>query len=343
MSIGLNKYNEIHYTICPVGNASYIAANKGWLKNGLNEIGVEPILLQSLPKEYWSAHFNYQDNLLFREGGNIPPIWAKSNGAEVVLIGLTLLQQKQYIFVKADSEVDTIEQLRGRRIGIPAHPKSIIDFHKASAEHGFKIALASKGVSENSVEFIELLENDDFVANFNDKKSRFGQLEVDALESGEVDAIYIKSTQVQKLLDTGRFKVIFEINAKPTVLSPINNEYPNALTVSRELAEERPEIVIKYLKQLLLAADWAKDNRSEVLELFAAQTRGTSGQVACSHSFDFNRHLTPELSEETLGILDNQKRFLYDRGYLKNDFDILKWADDRYLKIAIEELKTEGR
>jgi hypothetical protein len=51
-----SKINEIHYTICPVGNASFIAAHKGWLKEGLAPLGVEPVLLQTLPREFWKAH-----------------------------------------------------------------------------------------------------------------------------------------------------------------------------------------------------------------------------------------------------------------------------------------------
>ena len=333
---------EIHYTICPVGNASYIAAKKNFLKDGLGKLGVTPIQLQTLPPEIVKTHFTYQNDILFREGGNIPPLWAKSNDTEVLLIGLAILAQKQYILVRADSDIDTIEQLRKRKIGIPVHQNAVIDFHKASAEHGFKIALSARGVSEKETEVIELQEKGDFLS-----KSwgiqKIGFIEVEALDSGAVDAIYVRSTRSQELLDTGKYKAIFEIHKHPCLLAPINNEQPNTLTVSRRLAEEAPEVVIEYVKQVILAAQWAQTNHAEVLNLFAEQTFGTPGQVASAFSPGFHKVLTPNLSEESLALLEGQKRFLFDRGYLKKDFPLEKWADDRFLKAALAEINTDTK
>jgi 2'-hydroxybiphenyl-2-sulfinate desulfinase len=331
---------EIHYTICPVGNASYIAANKGFLKDGLGKIGVTPIQLQTLPDpELWKTHFTYKNDILFREGGNIPPLWAKSNDAEVTLIGLAVLAQKQYILVRADSDIDTVEQLRKRKIGIPVHPNAAIDFHRATAEHGFKIALSARGVCTKETEVVELQDDDNYVSK--ERGRKLGIVEVEALDSGKVDAIYIKSTRSQGLLDTGKYKAIFEIHKHPCHLAPINNEQPNAFTVSRRLAEEHPEVVTEYVKQVILAAQWAKANYAEVLDLFAEQTYGTPGQVASAYSLGFHKVLTPNLSEESLALLEGQKRFLFDRGYLKKDFPLEKWADDRFLKAAWKEIEGE--
>jgi sulfonate transport system substrate-binding protein len=336
---------DIHYTICPVGNASYIAANKNLLKDGLGKIGVTPLQLQTLEPELWKTHFTYQNDVLFREGGNIPPLWAKSNDTDVLLIGLAVLDQKQHIIVRANSDIDTIEQLRKRKIGIPVHQNAIIDFHRASAEHGFKIALSARGVSEKEVDLVEVLEKRDFVpktwGKINPGSKDFGATEVEALDNGEVDALYVRGTRSQKLLDTGKYKSIFEIHANPDLLAPINNEQPNTLTVSRKLAESRPEIVVNFIKQVILAAEWAKTNYAEVLNLFAEQTFGTPGQVASAYLPGFHKNLTPELSEKSLALLEGQKRFLFDRGYLKKDFPLEKWADDSFLKAAWAEINSE--
>jgi len=337
----LAKVSEIHYTICPVGNTSFIAAKKGWLQDGLKAWDVEPVRLQTLDPSLWKSHFDYQNPLLFREGGNIPPLWAKSNGAGVVLIGLTLLEQKQYLLARVDSPLESPEQLKHYKIGIPVHPSALIDFHKASAEHGFELALAARGLAGFTDSFVELIADGDFVSTAPEKKRELGSREVEALDSGEVDAIYVKGTKVQRLLDTGKYKVIFDLSGNPGQLLPINNEYPNVLTVSRFLAEEHPEIVVAYLKQLLHAAEWAKTHRSEVLDLFAEQTYGTPGQVASSHSFDFHKRLAPGFSEQGLLALEGQKRFLFDHGYLAQDFDLSGWADDRFLKAALSEIERE--
>ena len=331
---------EFLYTICPVGNASYIAANKGFLQNGFEKLGVKPVKLQTLPETEWHVHYDYASPVLFREGGNVPPIWSKSEGREPVLIGLAVLAQKQYIFVRADSGIDAIEQLRKRKIGIPTHPNAVIDFQKAYTEHGFKIALSARGVSVKETEVVDLHDDDDYLSRSEGKKKT--AVEVEALDSGKVDAIYARSTRSQQLLETGKYKAIFEIHKHPDLLAPISNTQPNILTVSRRLAEDSPEIVVEYVKQVILAAQWAKTNYAEVVNLFAEQTFGTPGQVASGHLLGFHKILTPNLSEEGLALLEGQKRFLFDHGYIKKDFPLEKWADDRFLKAAWKEIEKES-
>lgn len=335
---------EIYYTICPVGNASYIAANHGFLKNGLAKYDVEPIRLQTLEREKWAAHFNYQNDRLFREGGNIPPLWAKSNGAEVILIGLNLLRQRLGIIARADSKIEYPYQLRHARIGIPAHPNALIDFHKATAQEAFELALAAQGIAADDADFVDLIDENDFLINKGVKRDDFTELEaveIEALDSNKIDAAFVKLSKLQKLLDTGKYKIIYELSADRSQFSPVNNEYPNTLTVSKDLAQTRPEIVVEYVKQLLLAAEWAAANKAEAEKLLAEQTYGTVGQYQRSFDQDFYKHLEINLSEESLFTLESQERFLYNHGYLKQPVDVYSWADDYFLKTAVHEIKAE--
>lgn len=338
---GLSK--EIYYTICPVGNASYIAANRGFLQDGLEKLGVTPVRLQTLSSDQWAAHFHYRNDRLFREGGNTPPLWAKSNDTGVVLIGLNLLEQRQVVLARADSRITTPDQIRGAKVAIPVHPNALIDFHKASAEQAFELLLAARGISKEDVTFVELTDPNDFliVKNANPSKIKEVSVEVKALDNGEVDVIFVKLSTVQKLLDTGKYKVVFDLGANRRQLSPINNEYPNTLTVSRKLAEEEPEIVVEYVKQTLLAAEWAASHRLEAEKLLAEQTYGTVWQYQNSYDQDFYKHLAPNLSDESLWALESRARFLYDRGYLNKPVDVYEWADDYFLKTAIKEIEKE--
>jgi 2'-hydroxybiphenyl-2-sulfinate desulfinase len=272
---------------------------------------------------------------------------------------LALLKQKQGILVRVDSPVTHIEQLRGRRIAIPVHPNALIDFHKASAEQGFKLALLSHGVDISEVNSVIINSDSDFLtgtlagkeenypdgpwaAKKADRSDTVEAEEVKALDRGEVDAIYVKLSKLQGLLDTGKYRLLFDIAADPAQLLPINNEYPNTLTVSQYLAEEHPEVVITYVKQLLLAAEWAKIHRTEAVEILAEQTLGTVAQFIGSNAADFHEHITPNLSEESLSALEGRKKFLYDNGYLKEDFALEKWADDRFLKAAWKDIRENG-
>jgi 2'-hydroxybiphenyl-2-sulfinate desulfinase len=339
-----SKINEIHYTICPVGNASFIAAHKGWLKEGLAPLGVEPVLLQTLPREFWKAHFDQSDTVLFREGGNIPPLWAKSRGAEFILIGTALLAQKQLILVRADSPIESVDELIHYKLAIPVRKDSLIDVHRIHAEQGFAVALASRGFSLSQANLVQIIaEGEIFIKPGDDKElnKTFEARDFQALESGEVDAVYAKLSVIQKALDTGKFRVLFDLTANAEQLSPVNNEYPEAFTVSRKLAEENPGIVTAFVKQVVRATQWAKTNYDEALTWLAKQTYATRSQAAASYAFDFHKHLDLSLSDFNLSVLEGQKRFLFDHGYLERDFDISRWADDRFLKAAIKELREE--
>jgi 2'-hydroxybiphenyl-2-sulfinate desulfinase len=331
------KLDEFRYTICPVGNASYISVNKGFLQKGLERHGVKAIRLQTLPFDRWNVHFNYEDDALFREGGNIPPIWAKSRGAEPVLIGLTFLEQGAYILARLDSPVNGVGELRGRRVGLPVDRKIIIDFYAATVHHGFKTALEAKGVALDEVEFVRTDESP-----VHEKwEGLIGLSAIEALDSGTVDAVFSDLTQAQHLLDTGRYKLIYDLHANTDVVLPINNSYPNVLTVSKKLADEAPEIVVEYVKQTLLAAEWAKTNLPEVVELFSKQLSATPGEVVNIHAPGFHQRLAPVLDDRGLWALEGQKRYLLDNGYIEKDFDISSWADDSFLKAALKEIKAE--
>lgn len=330
---------DFRYTICPVGNSSYIAANRIWKEDTFEKVGGRPVLLQRLPKEKWNVHFNYQDDALFREGGNIPPLWARSYGAEVILIGLAFLPHKSYIIVRSDSPIDHVEQLRNKKVGVPVTPHYIIDFYKATVEHAFETALSAKGLDKKEVEFVQLDVSEEFLSMTDKHKGNLGKKDIEALDEGIVDGVFITGTLAPRILGNGNYKVIYELEKDPAQVLPINNIYPNVLTVSKKLAEENPDLVVEYVKQTLIAAEWAKTHREETLNLFTEQIHGTFGEVANVLPADFNKHLAVNLAEEGLLALEGQLRFLYDHQYVNRIFDIAKWADDRFLKQAQEKLQ----
>jgi 2'-hydroxybiphenyl-2-sulfinate desulfinase len=171
--------------------------------------------------------------------------------------------------------------------------------------------------------------------------SDFGRAESDTLDKGEVDAIFARFVFAQKLLATGKYKVVYETTADPEYVWPVNNEHPNILTVSRKLAEEAPEVVTEYTKQVILAARWAKTHFSDTVELFSQQLNGSPGEVIAALKPYFNQTLEPSLSTKGLLAVESQKRFLFDHGVISKDFDVEKWADDRFLKAALAELQEE--
>jgi ABC-type nitrate/sulfonate/bicarbonate transport system substrate-binding protein len=108
--------------------------------------------------------------------------------------------------------------------------------------------------------------------------------------------------------------MLFDLTANAEQLSPVNNEYPEAFTVSRKLAEENPEIVTAFVKQVVRTTQWAKTNYDEALTWLAKQTYATRSQAAASYAFDSHKHLDLSLSDFNLSVLEGQKRFLMEFG-----------------------------
>jgi 2'-hydroxybiphenyl-2-sulfinate desulfinase len=326
---------EFRYTICPVGNAGFIAANRDeFVKKAYEKREITPIRLQTLPQDRWHVHFDYQDDALFREGGNTPPIWAKSTGAEPVLIGIAFLYVRHYVLVRIDSDIGRAEDLRGKKLGVPVRPGPIVDWYSAAVLRGYETALNARGVAPGEVQYIELPAGQ--------SHSDFGTIESDALDAGTVDAIFARFVFAQRLLATGKYRAVYETSADPEYLWPVNNEHPNILTVSRGLAESAPEVVVEWVKQTIKAARWAKNHYAETVELFSRQLGGTPGEVIAALRPGFNYTLEPSLSAKGLVAIESQKRFLFDHRVISRDFDIETWKNDYFLNTALQELEAEA-
>src|ERR1700748_1807646 len=120
MLTGMSTYHTIGYTRCPVPTATGIAADLGWLTAEFAPDGIAGRSLQDVSRaEAADVHYTHARPGLFREGGNVPALWARSRGEETRLIGLTWIEERQVIHVRADSPVVEPGQLKGLRLAIP--------------------------------------------------------------------------------------------------------------------------------------------------------------------------------------------------------------------------------
>ncbi len=335
---------KIYYTICPVANATYIAANHGFLKEELAKIGYDPIKLQTLDQKEWSAHFTFHNDRLFREGGNIPPLWTKSNGTGVVLLAVNLIDAYQPILVREDSDINSVADLKGKKVAVPVHTGVHIDFHKATTEHGFESALELNGISKDEVEWVEVINDEGYHSDKGLPGTKsIASSEIKALASGEIDAIFAKEDDIRKVEPGLKVKVIYDVWKQSGYVPPVNNIYPNVLTVSEKLAKEEPEVVIAFLKATIIAARWAKDHKDEAEQLLAEQTYSTVEEYRATHPADFYTRLEPNLDPEALDALQIQSDFLLDHGYLAKPVNVSEWVDSSFLTKAISELDIENK
>ncbi|MEU4804056.1 ABC transporter substrate-binding protein [Actinosynnema sp. NPDC023587] len=317
--------NRIWYTRCPVPTASGLAHHLGWLAEEFAADGLDVGVLQDAPPDIAARHFDHRLVGLFREGGNVPALVAKSEGAPTRLIGLTWIDESQAIVVRPDSGITAPGHLAGRRVALPAFAADRArSFPRAMALHGFAGALGTAGLTTADVTFVEVATGQgDVGRGAPGGGSLFG---IEALAAGDVDAVYVKGAQAAEQAAAHGLVVGVDLDSFADRRHRVNNGTPRPITVHEQILAERPDLVVRFLVRTLRAADWAADNLDRVREILARETRSGPAGVAAAYRDGFHRALHPDLSEERLDLLAHQKDFLLSQGFLARDVDVRAWA-----------------
>ena len=340
-----NNPVELWYTRCGSATASALAIRKNWLQAEFAKPGT---ILHSLRDSdslaTRNSHYNHSQTGMFREGGNIPPIWAKGSGQDTVVVGITWLDEYQGILTKADSGIRTIADLKGKRLAIPQHKHAVIDFQRGAAQHGFATALTLAGLTPADAIFVDIAapsyDTEDGPRRQPTAEQRRNVV-LDALDNGEVDAIFLRFASGYRLSQNPAYHQVININELDDPLLRVNNGTPRPVTVDRLFLQQHPDVVVRYLAVLLRTAEWAANHHQEVVSLLAPEDGGTAAEVIGSHGADVHLSFTPKLTPEYIAGLETQKNFLRDWGYLQHDFDVRDWIVTEPLLAAQKLLEQE--
>jgi sulfonate transport system substrate-binding protein len=325
--------SEIWYTRCPVPTTSGIAQHFRWLHREFDRNGIAlESIRASADRTVRNSHFDHTHPNMFREGGNVPPLWARANGRDTALVGITWVDEEQVILVRSDSDIREPAQLEGRRLGLPKHDSPIVDIGRAQDLRGLLTALELAGIARENVTFVDL-EGGDFDLREQGDRAEPQHLGAAALLAGTVDAIYAKGAVSASLAAEHGFRAILDINANPDPFVRVNAGTPRPITVDRTLAVEHPQIVARYLAVLLRTAQWATANQDEVVRAVAAETGKSEQAVIQGFGGRLHVSLTPSLSDQYVKGLELQKDFLVREGFLA-DFDYSAWILREPLALA---------
>jgi sulfonate transport system substrate-binding protein len=329
---------ELWYSRCGAATTSALAIRKNWLQTEFAKGGtVLHSLRDSADQELQNSHYHHQLSGLFREGGNIPPIWARARGADTAVIGITWLDEYQGVLARVGSGIRSPEDLVGKRLALPVHG-NLIDFQRGAAEHGFVTALGLLGKGADSAQFVAVPVPEQRSAQ---SRRNAYHAEMDALLSHRVDAIFVRFARGARLAKDPRFQQVIDLNGLPDPLQRVNNGTPRPITVDRPFLQRHPDLVVRYLMVLLRTADWAETHRAEVLDLLRTETgAATIEDVLASHGPNVHRSFVPRLTPEYLLGLETQKNFLRDFGYLEADFAFEKWIEPGPLREAEARLEA---
>jgi ABC-type nitrate/sulfonate/bicarbonate transport system substrate-binding protein len=343
---------ELWYTRCPVPTASSLAIAQGWLDEEFAPDGITVASLRaSTDRAVRESHFNHTQASSFRQGGNIPPIWTRSQGSDVRLIGLSWAEQYQAILTLPGSGIHGPEDLKGRRLALARRLNDQIDFWRATALRGYDSTLRHVGLTLDDVELVDLPVSEPYLRS--DASSHSGSLfgaftnrrlqsaEVLALIRGDVDALYVAGGRGPDLEALTGAEVVFDIAASEDPTLKINNITPAALTVSGALLEERPDLVARYVASTLRAARWAAENPAQTRRIIAHEVGIAEDFVLPGYPREIHANLEPTLAEDLVQAIESQQRFLLEHGFITAGFDVREWIDEGPLADAHELLAAD--
>lgn len=345
MSQSANKIDTIWYTRCPVPTPLGIAAQLGWIADELKPDGIVVRTLQDeTDARLRDSHYDHRLPNSLRQGGNIPAIWARSNGRDTKVVGLTWTDEAQVILSLPGSGIRTLADLKGKRLAVATRPRDLIDFWKATTIRAYVAALGQAGLSIDDVELVELPRTDVSDVGRGWAAAPLEEtLEARALRAGSVDAIFHKGSRGLELADALGAHTVYDLATHPDPKVRINNGSPRTLTVDAGLLNEAPGLVVRVLKRVILAGRWAEQHPQEAIAYVARETRSSEAAVRRAYGLDVNHHLSTDLQESSIDALADFTRFLAEWKFIPTDFDVRAWIDPRPLQKALFELTRSER
>ncbi|MFM2277945.1 MAG: hypothetical protein RLZZ444_176 [Pseudomonadota bacterium] len=336
---------QIWYTRCPVPTALGLAVRRGEIIEQLTASGFDfDSLRQAGDRSKQLSHFTHSLGHSIRHGGNIPAIYARSEGADTRVVALSWTHTPHPILTLPGSGISSVKDLAGRRLALPRRVNDPIDFWRASALRSFEAALATEGLTLADVELVDLPVEQTYLDNSRlpDQPGRLSaggdlqRTEVFALLRGEVDAIYSQSSFATEISSFTGAVVVYDVGDHPVEIERANNALPEVFTVSADLIENHFEAVATILAYSIVAADWAKTHTQDAVRIIASEQRVAEEIVNVAYDAALIDQLDIDLSDFRREALAKRKQFLLANGFIATDFDLDSWIDPRPLQRAQE-------
>jgi ABC-type nitrate/sulfonate/bicarbonate transport system substrate-binding protein len=351
------NWKEVYYTNCPLVSASNVDQELGWTREEYKKIGVKYGFIRSTPLTDWYPHYIHNQDNLIRFGGLFPPINVHADIRRTRLLGLTQVYEGGVMMVRSRDNIYRMSDLKGKRIGLSKSLNQIKnDWWRIQEHQGIELMLRMNGMTMKDVEIVEFPYADDWynspemVSSVIDNASElwlkrdhkhdlaFRPLE-SALEKGVIDAMYSQSKVLSVLSETtGKFKSIEDLSKYPDWTLQVAN-VPAAITCTEVMAKEHPELVVAFMKGMIKVGRWANEHKHAAAVILDKQTyyRDVEDTYEGIRRVD----MVPNLSPQNLVCVEIGKDFMFKNGYIKNDFDVHKWAAPEFLEQAAKELLEE--
>jgi len=350
-------WNEVYYTNCPLVSASNIDQELGWTKEEYGKIGVEFAYFRSRPETDWYPHYIHNQENLIRFGGLFPPIQVHADYRRTRMLGLTHVPYEGgCMLVRAKDKLFRMSDLKGKRIALSKSLNTLKnDWWRIQEEQAIEAMLMMNGMTRNDVKIVEFPYPDDWYNNpamldpmenpselwlkRDHKRDLAFRPAETALLEGKVDAIYTQSKVFQHLQEaTGELAAIEDLSRYPDWRLQVAN-IPAIITCTDVMAKEHPELVLAYMRAMVKVGRWANRNKRAAGEILNRQTFYLDAEHTYEGIKDVD--MVPSLSAQNMECVRIGKDFMFEHGYIKNDFDVEEWAQPKFLEQALTQVLEE--
>ncbi|WP_287908597.1 ABC transporter substrate-binding protein [Acinetobacter sp.] len=335
----INHLSTLWYTRCPVPTGLGIAIQKGWLKDRFSKQNIEiKSIRESHSKDIRNSHFNHSLENSVRHGGSIPAIWAYASGQKTKVIGLSWADEIQLLLTRYDTGIKTVNDLKGKRFGIPHHQDVIIDFSRAQAIRGLENALKTVDLEVSDLVLVDTLRTDILAAQtqqqlpvqndasfYGERNPLNASAEIVALLKGEVDAIFLKGAHAAQIAQDFALHTIIDIGSHPDPILRSNNGTPRTLTVDESLLTQYPEQTQTILEAVLEAEQWAHLHASDTQRYLAKECNSSEQWVNIAYGENAHLKLNTNFDEVSIRALQDLSDFLYRWKFIPQRIDVNQW------------------
>lgn len=245
--------------------------------------------------------------------GDLPSIIGKAGGLSTRVLAAGGIRQNTYLSVTADSNINSIKDLKGRKVAI---------FKGTNIQLAVAQILEANGLNEKDVKFI----------NMDTGASRA------AIVTKDIDA-YWGGSDVLSLRDQGAARVVYHTRGDARFLR-------HGVFIGTEaFVSQYPEITQRIVNRLVSASKWISDYDANPAPVFQLWTK--SGVQFANYKEDFqglslklsaSPLVDPYLVTQVKQKITLAKKF----GLIKNTFELEPLIDNRFLNKALKDQSLEG-
>lgn len=248
------------------------------------------------------------------ELGSNPTALGIGNGLnyDVIYIG-DIIGSAESLVVKNNANVNSVSQLKGKKIAVP---------FASTSHYSLLNALKQAGLKESDVKLLDLESNDIHAA----------------WKRGDIDAAYVWYPVLNNLVKDGKILTGSDKLAKQGIITA------DLVVARRDFAKSNKNLVVRYIKALNQANDLDQKNKEQsikdIAEILNISESDAKFQRNGFEWIDGKKQLRKEyLGENIVNVLKNTADFLKEQGSIKKSPTLKEYKDHvqtKYLKEALE-------